>query len=362
SQIICFHGYCSEEHQVLTDDGYFLTMNRILGGREEAGSRGGHSTPHSQARQALVLDGSSWVSNLPNSSLGFILADKGYDVWIGNSRGNSWSRRHLNLSVDQEEFWDFSFHEMAVYDLPAMVGFILKQTGQEKLFYVGHAQGSSVGFIAFSSMPQLDEKIKLFFALAPLYTFHHVKGPVLNTAFLPDTVLKAIFGTKQLTLVGRKEGATLTKTCINLLTAEVCENEIFLIGRYNTKNLNMSRLDVYLAHFPDYTSVKTLLLCGQTAKTGEFKQFDYGEKNQEKYNQATPPLYRIEDMMVPTALWSGGEDWVNSPPETQRLLPRITNLVRHEHFPDWNHFDHHWGQDAPQRMYRQMVALMEQNP
>lgn len=32
-----------------------------------------------------------------------------------------------------------------MYDLPAMVGFILMQTGQEKLFYVGHGQGSSLG-------------------------------------------------------------------------------------------------------------------------------------------------------------------------------------------------------------------------
>lgn len=67
-------------------------------------------------------------------------------------------------------------------------------------------------------------------------------------------------------------------------------------------------------------------------------------------------------MRVPTALWSGGKDWVNPPLETQRLLPRITNIVHQEHFPNWNHFDHHWGQDAPQRLYRQMVALMEQTP
>lgn len=67
-------------------------------------------------------------------------------------------------------------------------------------------------------------------------------------------------------------------------------------------------------------------------------------------------------MTVPTALWSGGEDWVNPPLETQRLLPHITNLVRHEHFPGWNHFDHHWSRDAPQYMYKQMVALMDQNP
>ncbi|XP_074448185.1 lipase member M-like [Larus michahellis] len=359
SQKIRFHGYPSEEYDVLTEDGYFLSLNRIPHGTGDAGNSGSRSPV--LIVHGFSLDGGNWVDNIPNSSLGFILADAGYDVWIGNSRGNSWSRRHLNLSVDQEEFWDFSFHEMAVYDLPAMVGFILRQTGQDKLFYVGHAQGNSLGFIAFSSMPKLAEKIKLFFALAPLYTFHHVKGPVLKIAFLPDVVLKAIFGTKELTLVGRKERATLAKTCSNLLTAEVCENEIFLIGGYNKNNLNVSRLDVYLAHFPDYTSVKTLLHWGQTAKTGEFKQFDYGEKNQEKYNQTTPPLYRIEDMMVPTALWSGGKDWVNPPLETQRLLPRITNLVHHEHFPDWNHFDHHWGQDAPQRMYRQIITLMEQN-
>lgn len=63
-----------------------------------------------------------------------------------------------------------------------------------------------------------------------------VAGPIV-TCFL--ALLQAIFGTKQLTLVGRKERATLAKTCSNLLTAEVCENEIFLIGGYNKKNLNM---------------------------------------------------------------------------------------------------------------------------
>uniref|UniRef100_A0A8B9NCT8 Partial AB-hydrolase lipase domain-containing protein n=1 Tax=Accipiter nisus TaxID=211598 RepID=A0A8B9NCT8_9AVES len=328
SQKIRFHGYPSEEYDVLTEDGYFLSLNRIPRGKGDAGHSGGSPV---LIVHGFSLDGGDWVDNLPNSSLGFILADAGYDVWIGNSRGNSWSRRHLNLSVDQEEFWDFSFHEMAVYDLPAMVGFILRQTGQEKLFYIGHAQGNSLGFIAFSSMPQLAEKIKLFFVLAPLYTFHHVKGPVLKIAFLPDVVLKV--------------------------------HEVFVcyyfqnpgaFGDLHPLCCPCSRLDVYLAHFPDYTSVKTLLHWGQCLSpqiTGAFPP-----------SQTTPPLYRIEDMRVPTALWSGGEDWVNPPPETQRLLPRITNLIHHEHFADWNHFDHHWGQDAPQRMYKQMVALMEQNP
>ncbi|NXT98622.1 LIPM Lipase, partial [Buphagus erythrorhynchus] len=217
-------------------------------------------------------------------------------------------------------------------------------------------------FIAFSSLPDLAEKIKLFFALAPVYTFHHVRGPVLKLAFLPDLLLKELFGTRELVLLSRKQKELLVGKCRNLLAAEVCVNGIFLVGGFDRKNLNTSRLDVYLSHFPDYTSVKNLLHWGQTAKSAQFRQFDYGLKNMEKYNQLTPPSYRIEAMRVPVALWSGRRDWVTPPVETQRLVSHLTNIVHHEHFPDWNHFDHHWGLNAPQRMYRQMVALMEENP
>jgi len=70
-----------------------------------------------------VLASSESFVLLGNDSSAFRLADKGYDVWMGNSRGNVYSRKHSSLDPDDDNdhstFWDFSFFEMAKYDLPA---------------------------------------------------------------------------------------------------------------------------------------------------------------------------------------------------------------------------------------------------
>jgi hypothetical protein len=42
-------------------------------------------------------------------------------------------------------FLDYSFDEMAKYDLPASINYILSKTGQEQIYYVGHSQGTTIG-------------------------------------------------------------------------------------------------------------------------------------------------------------------------------------------------------------------------
>ncbi|NXL96238.1 LIPM Lipase, partial [Alectura lathami] len=286
SQMICYRGYPSEEYEVLTRDGYYVRLNRIPHGREQPRNRG--LKPVVFLQHGLLAEGSNWVENLANNSLGFILADSGYDVWLGNSRGTRWSQRHQHLSPDQVEFWDFSFHEMAMYDLPAMIDFALQKTGQKELYYVGHSQGASIAFIAFSSMPELAQKIKTFFALAPVVTIKHARSPIFKMSFLIDRkskMFQILLGQKDVTLKMRKLWRFLPDLCRHLPLRKPCANLFFLLGGYNEKNLNMSRLDVYTAHYPDGTSVKNIRHWAQVVTSGEFKPFDYGSKNQLIYHQ-----------------------------------------------------------------------------
>uniref|UniRef100_A0A8C0E6L9 Lipase n=1 Tax=Bubo bubo TaxID=30461 RepID=A0A8C0E6L9_BUBBB len=328
SQMICHRGYPSEEYEALTHDGYYVSLNRIPHGRENPRNRG--VKPVVFLQHGFLGEGSQWVENLANNSLAFILADSGYDVWLGNSRGTSWSRKHQNLSADQVEFWDFSFHEMAMYDLPAMINFVLQKTGQKQIYYVGYSQGCTIAFIAFSSVPELAQKIKMFFALAPAVTMKHTRSPIMKMSFLLDRQFKMLqVGHYSMLSPPEHTGA---------------RKGIFEYGSLQTQ------LDVYTSHYPDGTSVKNVI---HWAQVGSLKRRCFTP------GMDTPPSYRLDEMPVPTAVWSGGEDWVADWRDVRLLLPRIAHLVAYIHISDWNHWDFIWGLDAPQRLYSSILEMME---
>ena len=57
-----------------------------------------------------------------------------------------------------------------------MIDFALSISGQEKLYYVGHSQGTMMGFAGFSHNQTLASKIIEFYPLAPVTTVSHIEG------------------------------------------------------------------------------------------------------------------------------------------------------------------------------------------
>lgn len=95
------------------------------------------------------------------------MADQGYDVWIGNFRGSSSSRKHKNLSDYSSEYWNFSFHEYGIYDVPTQVEYVYNITNQ-KIIYIGYSMGTTSMFIYGTTSPDIAAKhVQLFINLAP---------------------------------------------------------------------------------------------------------------------------------------------------------------------------------------------------
>lgn len=59
-----------------------------------------------------------------------------------------------------------------------MINYVLQVTQEEKLVYIGNSMGSVMGFAGFSTQPELEAKVKLFIALAPVARVGHIEGPL----------------------------------------------------------------------------------------------------------------------------------------------------------------------------------------
>uniref|UniRef100_A0A8D2PVT2 Lipase n=1 Tax=Zosterops lateralis melanops TaxID=1220523 RepID=A0A8D2PVT2_ZOSLA len=358
SELISFWGYPSEEYDVVTEDGYILQLNRIPHGRGNSGCQGKSVRPVVLLQHGLLAEGSSWLTNLPNNSLGFILADAGYDVWIGNSRGNTWSKRHQVLTPNQDEFWAFSFDEMAKYDLPAVINFIEQKTGQKQLYYIGHSQGTTIGFVAFSTLPQLAQKIKVFFALSPVTTVMFSQSPLRKLSVFSDYGLKELFGTKEFLPHTALGEMILSRFCV---CSKVCKRILAMFFGFNWKNTNMSRIDVYAGHTPAGSSVQNIIHWLQVNLL-RFLPVPNRESLVPCGQPAGAPFYDVRAMEVPTAIWNGGKDCLADPRDTALLLPQVRNLVHHKLVPHWNHIDFVLGLDATEVLYREILDIMKKYP
>ncbi|XP_055616407.1 lipase 3-like isoform X2 [Toxorhynchites rutilus septentrionalis] len=370
-EIAVRHGYTAEAHTLKTADGYLLTLHRIPCGRMGCVEGKGVGQPVF-LQHGLLSSSADWLLSGPEKALAFILADAGYDVWLGNARGNTYSRKHVSMNSDETAFWDFSWHEMALYDIPAEIDFVYamrkleRNETRQNMLYVGHSMGTTMAFVLLASRPEYNQKIQAVFAMAPVAFMGHVKSPIrLLAPFSHDIemILKFLGGNEF--MPQNKIIRYLAKYGCELTEAEkyICENTVFVLCGFDKEQYNATLMPVIFGHTPAGTSTKTVVHYAQEIhENGNFQLFDYGEsENERRYGQPKPPSYDLDNIATPIALFYANNDWLAGPMDVATLFNRLTRTsigmfrVPNDNF---NHVDFLWGNDAPEVVYKQLMMLM----
>ncbi|KAG5864156.1 hypothetical protein JTB14_026012 [Gonioctena quinquepunctata] len=166
------YGYFLEQHVVTSEDGYILTIFRLV---DTKGKKVGNRQPL-VVEHGILLDGISWMVS-GNDSLAFYFADAGFDVWLINSRGTTLSRKHTNGSISERDYWNFSFHEMAIYDTPQIMELISNHTNRFDIIHIGHSMGTTSSMIySILKSDHARKHVKGLIQLAPVVTISKLSG------------------------------------------------------------------------------------------------------------------------------------------------------------------------------------------
>lgn len=206
-----------------------------------------------------------------------MLANKGYDIWLGNSRGNKHSRKHVKYNPDKDkEFWEFSFQHMADYDLPAFFKYVYNHTNQ-KPHYIGHSQGTVQMFIALAKRNSVVEAyMDKYFAFGPVAylknTNSHLVDLLDKSGLLEWYHLRGIHEfMPSLKWFESDVGITFCRAF-----ARVCADIMTQVMDGDPTLDNYERYDVLIGHDPSGTSVMNMAHWKQMFDSGKFEAFDYG--------------------------------------------------------------------------------------
>ncbi|KAI1288419.1 Lysosomal acid lipase/cholesteryl ester hydrolase [Halotydeus destructor] len=362
--IIESRGFVGEAHHVTTRDGYILELHRIVNPNLE------NTLERKKPvilQHGLIASSVDYVINDPHETLdwptptsanvsqgrnlGFSLSKLGYDVWLTNSRGNTYCRNHTYLNADTDrKFWEFTFDEHALIDLPTTIDYILETSRSDTVAYVGHSQGTLIMFALLATEARYNDLVKPFIALAPISTVGHIRSPVRYLARNP--VLVDFFRHRggQFFPSTRYIKYMAERVCESRYVA-ICSNVLFLFTGFDLPQLNLTRLSVYFTHTPAGTSAWNMVHYAQGVLTNKMAMFDFGaQENIRRYGHITPPEYRLEKVTNKyIGLISAQNDWLSDMTDVSSLRQKLRVPLVCDYtvpYSTWNHLDYILGRDA----------------
>ncbi|XP_068205896.1 gastric triacylglycerol lipase-like [Palaemon carinicauda] len=403
-ELIRARGYPVEVHDVVTEDGYILEVHRIpplsrqsteqdlnltlpdetevkrylepqllnVSARtEDVNNHRNGITAKGDPKVVFVLhcflcSSADFVMNDHNQALAFVLSDAGYDVWLGNNRGNLYGRRHLTLTPNDPQFWEFSIDKNARYDLPAMLQYVRTKTGANQLSYIGHSMGNMMFFAMMSIHPHINSWVRVMAGLGPVAYMYNGHAQLGLLAPITDKLERS------LAKKGLLEFMAPTKTTSKIVSG-LCSDAIFiqpicqlildLIAGPSSRNVDPAYISVIAAHTPAGSSFRVFAQLLQFVRDRSFQAYDWGPtQNYKEYGSEKPPLLKLSAVTVPVAGFWSSSDVLAHPKDVERTLSELPNLVvnhrvQHDNF---NHLDFLWAENAKSLVYRHVIDFFNQ--
>jgi pimeloyl-ACP methyl ester carboxylesterase len=337
-------GYPYEQHEVVTEDGYILPLDRI--------PRKGSDCHRVVYFQHGVLDTAyAWISGSTGelaTNCAFATFNKGYDIFLGNFRGNR-NMLHTNSSISSKDYWDFSVNEHGIYDMSAIVDNIRKIKIKEgvpedklEITLIAHSLGgaSSMVYLVWKRKMNLPHYIKKAILLSPA-GYHHkiprfckITGPIIEMTLakmiygvrLPSSALVAL--TAKIMQDLRKMPAA--RDLISFFMAQVVGGNLKESAFTRVGNLTFNMLH-------SGTSKKMFLHFWHMYKVGKFELYDYENEFQNwMHYGSSKPLNILDNyhlLDIPIHFIAGDDD---------TLIPPEDVIVQHEalkrHHPELSRF------------------------
>lgn len=333
-QIVIDNNYTLEEYTIETEDKYNLQIFHIKN-NEKTNSNLFKSQIPVLFIHGLLDSSDGWICNGKACSFPFIMLNckSIFDVWIMNCRGNKHSKLIEKASnLNKNTFWNFSFHEIGIYDIPQVITFI-RGKNPNKLILFCHSTGAT------SVLAGLSDKIKFyqnnamaFVFLSPLsrvnYTDSHFLVEQLeNLSFFPckEEVFPYHPDEESEEDLHFEENKNLYK---NIL--------------FNSLSSNADRIDVYLSHYPSGTSRQMLEHFKQIFEKKEFSKYDYGYlMNQTLYSDYKAPTYNLDNIKnVKILIYTGKDDKISNVKDVQWLKDTLNKnnvIVDYQEFENIGH-------------------------
>ncbi|XP_054265127.1 gastric triacylglycerol lipase-like isoform X1 [Macrosteles quadrilineatus] len=374
--------YNLEPHRVTTADGYVLTVFRI--------PKKDSSKYPVYLQHGHLSCGAAFLAN--QRSLVYHLFNNDHDVWVGNARGTQFSQKHQRFDTNSAKYWNFSFHEMGKFDLPAIIQYITHTTGKSKVHYIGHSMGTTMFLVMGSLLPENLVLVDTVTFLAPVAVPKHLTA--LSSSLKWNI---ANFATKTLPMIGvSKHGQ---HTWIAKLKHNICgsdklygglcrvltgtrKEEEIVVKRVKSETdensavevvhtvVSSSKFDRFAAeNVIEYsfhgTSWKTHRHFLQIIKAGRFQEFDYGKDNPNVYDGKTKPfMYKLQNINKRIYLLSGKLDTIARPEDVDWLAVRLNDpwLIK-EGFEDFDHtaFNQGRGIDRVLKTVEEIIVASEQD-